>query len=245
MREARVWVLSPRQNDWLRCLLDQGYRLRRFERSDHFCREYRAMGIEQAAAVLLMADVASNCQAARGVRAQGHTMPLLAVATQATGAESAALLSLGVDHIVRPGDKPDSLLSLLRALDYRRTQTRDSAEPQTPVSIDRRAGSHRIGPWWLDEQGWRLVHGANAGLRLTSAERALLLSIFEAPGHVLSHEVLMAVLLKDWTTRRCRTMLNRIACRAVVGRLRARAQRADLPRLPLESVRDFGYIWTF
>jgi DNA-binding response OmpR family regulator len=92
------------------------------------------------------------------------------------------------------------------------------------------------------DEGWRLVHRDSDPLRLTVSERALLLCLFEAPGHVASHADLIAAVLQVWQPRQ-QARIQDPRCRSIVSRLRRRARDAGLSEPPIESLRDFGYAW--
>jgi DNA-binding response OmpR family regulator len=190
---------------------------------------------------VLLADIASNCRAAQSARLAWPQLSLVAWHGQQVGPEQAALLSVGVDYVLRPGDPPALLVSVLLALAYRRVHFGATVRPGLLAQWDHAGGDLRIGPWRLVDLGWALEY-EGASLRLSVSERALLLCLFEAPGHVASHAELIAAVLRVWQPRR-RAPIRDPRCRSTISRLRRRACGAGMPTPPIESLRDFGYAW--
>ncbi len=234
-------MLAPEENSWGSGLAHNGYQLRCFEQASDLCRQYRMLADQAVHAVVLMGDVAANCRVAQQIRSRGHGLFLVARAQLPLGNEIAALLSQGVDCVLRPEDTADCLLAVLRALDYRRAQQTASVEAPWRLPKGMIDSRYCIGPWQLAEKGWLLMHG-EASLRLTPAERVMLLGLFEAPGHVLPHQVLLDAVMQIWPENRHKS-LQLTGCRDLFSRLRGRAERAGLPRPPIESLRDYGYAW--
>jgi DNA-binding response OmpR family regulator len=183
-------------------------------------------------AVLLMADTAANCRAARLAHALAPSLDLVAVMCQTRGSELAALLRVGVDWVMRPGDPPHMLVTVLRALRLRRAHCAADAWTEP---------AYRIGSWMLDDQGWCLRHDSGTSLRLTVSERAILLCLFDAPGHVASHAMLSQALVQAWQYVYARAP-REPRPRGIISRLRWRGLRAGMEP-PVESLRGYGYIW--
>lgn len=193
-------------------------------------------------ALVLLADIAVNCRVAHAARSSWPGLTLVAGHEQPVGPEQAALLSSGVDYVLRADDSPALLVSILRALAYRRALFGADVQPRPFVNPDQMNAGLSIGPWHLMEQGWVLKYGDSARLSLTVSERAVLLCLFEAPGHVASHANLIAAVLQVWQPRQ-HARIRDPRCRSVISRLRQRARGAGLPEPPIESLRDFGYAW--
>lgn len=239
-----VWVLASEETNWGLYLTAHGYSLRYFKCAADFYCQYRLPADPAIHAVVLMGDLAENCRVAQQVRSRGDGAPLVAYAQLSVGAEIAALLSQGVDCVLRPDDAVDCVLAALRALAYRRANQEITTDAFSR-SLVTPGSQHRIGPWQMVEQGWLLVHaGTAASLWLTPTERTLLLGLFEAPGYVLAHQVLLDSVMRIWPAYRHKGLLSQ-GCRDIFSRFRARAERAGLPRPPIESLRDYGYAWAF
>lgn len=240
MDDRQVWMLAPDGDDRVRYLRGLGWRVRHYQNRPVLRQALGQRGVPAGDVLVLMADVAVNCLVAEAVRADYPAMSLLAVLRLPNSPEHAALLRVGVDCILRQDDPPALMASALCALAYRGA-VRDGVRqaPFTPrTEADR---LHRIGPWHLSDQGWCLRHRDGASLRLTVSERAVLLCLFEAPGHVASHaDIRQAV--RQSGRRRVQDDRN-LKCRDIISRLRARARAAGLREPPVESLRDFGYAW--
>jgi len=241
MHDKTIWVLAPTDNGWVQCLASHGCRVALFPEALEMRRTMR----ERAAApdaLVLMADVASNCRVAQSARLAWPGLVLVARHDQPVGPEQAALLSAGVDYVLRPDDPPALLVSVLLALDYRRARFGPDVPPRPFAHTRTAAGALSIGPWHLMDQGWSLAHADAASLRLTVSERALVLCLFEAPGHVASHADLMAAVMQVWRPRQ-QARIRDPRCRSIISRLRQRVRRAGMPELPVASLHDFGYAW--
>ncbi len=230
MHDRRVWALAPDDNADLRYLQAAGCRVQRRASIEAVDRDAVRTDVQSCDTVLLMADAAANCRAARWVRDMGLPLDLVAVMGPTRRGELAALMRVGVDWVMRQGDPPALLAAVLRALRLRRL---DHAEGQGPALA--------IGPWSLEEQGWRLQHRGGASMRLTVSERAILVCLFEAPGHIASHDMLNQALNQAWRHaygHRPRDPKPR----GIISRLRWRGLQAGMEP-PVESLRGYGYVW--
>ncbi|MHA3904053.1 hypothetical protein ACTPOE_10990 [Castellaniella sp. WN] len=232
MQGRRIWALAPEDNANLRYLRAEGCRVRRCGSIEDADRETVRAGMLACDAALLMADAAANCRAARLARDMDLPLDLVAVMGPARRGELTALLRVGVDWVMRQGEPPVLLAAVLRALRLRRLdRVVDMAVGPAPG----------IGPWFLEDQGWSLRHRDGASLRLTVSERAILVCLFEAPGHVASHAMLNRALLQAWR-HACGRHPHDPKPRGVISRLRWRGLRAGMEP-PVESLRGYGYVW--
>ncbi|MFT0533199.1 winged helix-turn-helix domain-containing protein [Castellaniella hirudinis] len=238
-----VWVLAPDDQGWGNRLSTEGYQVRCFEEEAELRRRHRGLAGQPLHAVVLMGEVAANCKVAQQVRSRGGQTLMVARTRLLSRAEIAALLSQGVDSVLRPKDNAHTLMAVLRALEYRQAQQAATVEAPWRLSDGVLGSQYRIGPWRLDEKGWLLVHEDTGSLRLTPAERALLLGFFEAPGHVVAHRELLDAVLQIWPEDRHQALLDQ-GCRDLFSRLRRRAESAGMPRPPIENLLDYGYVWT-
>lgn len=241
MSGRETWVLAQTDNTWLDSLASAGSRLARFPDLAALRQAMGRRGAQEPAALVLLADVVSNCRAAQSARLAWPRLSLVAWHGQPAGPEQAALLSVGVDYILRASDPPALLASVLAALAYRRVRFGATAPAGIFESAAPTGAALRIGPWRLADLGWVLACG-DASLRLSVSERAILLCLFEAPGHVASHADLVAAVQQAWQSRR-QACLRDPRCRSTISRLRQRACEAGMPPPPVESLRDFGYAW--
>lgn len=232
MRDRRVWALAPDDNAELQYLRALGCQVRRCGSIEDADRETIRTGLLSSDAVLLMADAASNCRTARLARGMGLPLDMVAVMGPARRGELTALLRVGVDWVMRQDDSPALLAAVLRTLRLRRL---DHAADAAGLA------RHGIGPWTLEDQGWSLRHRDGASLRLTVSERAILVCLFEAPGHVASHAMLNQALLQGWRHAYGRRPHDPKP-RGVISRLRGRGLQAGMEP-PIESLRGYGYVW--
>ncbi|MFA7439021.1 hypothetical protein [Castellaniella sp.] len=178
-----------------------------------------------ADALLLLADVVSNCRVARQVGAAGMAVPLLAAMQHRRLAEYKALLRVGVDLILPAGAAPGWLAAALAARVVLRSR------PAGHLNV--------IDGWRLSEDGWWLSH-AGRHMRLSVIERVLVQALFDAPGHVLRAEALQQALHQETQGARLR-LAGPASLRHQFSRLRAR--QARLGALPIEALSHTGYIW--
>ncbi|MDY0308550.1 MAG: helix-turn-helix domain-containing protein [Castellaniella sp.] len=222
--------MAPDDNADLQYLRSEGCQVRRCDAIETYDRRTIQADLQACDAVLLMAGAAANCRVAQLVRDLGLPLDLVAVMGPARQGELTALLQVGVDWVMHQGDPPALLAAVLRALRLRRHRVTDVAGPQ-----------HCIGPWSLEDQGWCLRHGDGAMLRLTVSERAILVCLFEAPGHVASHAMLNQALCEGWQHAYGRRPRDP-KLRGIISRLRWRGLQAGL-QPPVESLRGYGYVW--
>ncbi|MGB6242255.1 MAG: hypothetical protein WBF69_07210 [Castellaniella sp.] len=241
MTDKAVWVLAPTDSDWTRCLASSVCRMQLFPESAALQKRL-IQGGQPPDALVLLADVASNCRGAQSTRAVWPDLIMVAWHGQPVGPEQAALLACGVDYVLRPDDPHTLLVSVLLALDYRRARFGPDVQPRPFAQLSQAGADLHIGPWRLMDQGWSLGYEGAGALHLTVSERALLLCLFEAPGHVASHADLIAAVLQVWQPRQ-RARIRDPRCRSIISRLRLRACDAGMPAPPVESLRDFGYAW--
>ncbi len=231
MQGRLVWALAPEDNADLQYLRAEGCQVRRCDSLEGFDRQTIGDAMRGCDAALLMSDAASNCRAARLARDMELPLDLVAFMGPARRGELTALLGVGVDWVMRQDDTPAMLAAILRALNLRRSdRAEDAADPR-----------HAIGPWTLEDQGWLLRHRDGTSLRLTVSERAILICLFEAPGHLASHAMLNQALLQGWRHARGRQPHDPKP-RGIVSRLRWRGRQAGMEP-PVESLRGYGYVW--
>ncbi|MFV0282346.1 MAG: helix-turn-helix domain-containing protein [Castellaniella sp.] len=232
MRDRRVLALAPDDNADVRYLRAEGCRIQRYRSIADVDRKTLQAGMQDSDAVLLMADAAANCRVASLARDMERPPDLVAVMRPAHRGELTALLRVGVDCVMRQGDPPSLLAAVLRALHLRRLDRSGAGAP---------AASHCIGSWSLENQGWCLRHGDGALLRLSVSERAILVCLFEAPGHVASHAMLDQALRLGWQ-HAGGPRPHRPRPRGIISRLRLRGQQAGMDP-PVQSLRGYGYVW--
>lgn len=231
MRDRLLWALAPNDNADLMYLRKVGCRVRRYASIEHADRDTIRADMLACDAALLMADPAANCRAAWLARDMGQPLDLVAVVDSPRHGELMALLQVGVDWIMQQDDPPAMLASALRALRLRRLEYIDDAA--SPV--------HGIGPWVLEAECWILRHRDGASLRLSVSERAILTCLFEAPGHVASHDMLDQALFHAWRHVSERASHDPRPS-GIISRLRRRGRQAGMD-LPLEPLRGYGYVW--
>ena len=98
------------------------------------------------------------------------------------------------------------------------------------------AGEGGTPQWRLASEGWRLCAPDGRSMALNHSERRLLARLFETPGDLVSHDVLIRALVtaaEDVDQHRLEMLIHRLR----------RKVAAELGRsLPLRSVRSRGYV---
>lgn len=232
MQGHHVWALAPDDNVELQYLRTKGCRVRRCDSIDAVDRHTIQRNMLACDAVLLMADAAANCRVARLARDMRLPLDLVAVMGPTRQGELTALLQVGVDWVMRQDDPPALLAAVLRALRLRRHNVAADLVTES---------EHRIGPWTLEDQGWRLQHHDGSSLRLTVSERSILVCLFESPGHLASHAMLNEALSQGWQHAYGRRPHDPKP-RGIISRLRWRGLQAGMEP-PVESLRGYGYVW--
>ena len=232
MQGSRVWALAPDAHAYLPYLRAAGCHVQSSTAVEPGERDRLRDSIRQCDVVLLMADAAANCRVARLIRSLNLPVDMVAVMGQTGPGELTAFLQVGMDWVMRPGDSPALLLAILRALRQRRLESSADTVPDIGLSI---------GPWSLEDHAWRLRHRDGAGLRLTVSERAILLCLFESPGHIASHPMLTQALSQAWQHAYGRQS-HGPKPRGIISRLRWRGLQAGMEP-PIEALRGYGYLW--
>jgi len=232
MQGRRLWALAPDDHAGLHYLRAAGCRVLSRPAADGMDRDRLRTDLRDCDAVLLMADAATNCRVAGLVRGMGLPLDLVAVMGHARPGEMTALLRVGVDWVMRQGDPPALLAAVLRTLRLRR---------QSAAGGLGGGPAHVIGPWALEDQAWCLRHAGGAALRLTVSERAILACLFESPGHVASHAMLMHALAQAWQPQEGRRPRDPKP-RGIISRLRWRGLQTGMEP-PIEALRGYGYVW--
>lgn len=232
-QQHTIWILradGAPLDEPLQFLREQGCEVHLFETIDPLIQACANPPASAGEATLLFSDIASNCQAAWGLRHRPPTHPLVARLGGPTDSEHAALLRLGVNGLLHPKDRPERLWTTLRA---HWDHNAPSSRLEGPVL--------RIGAWSLIDHGWNLQHHRQTVRYLGVSERALLMCLFQTPGHVASIATLEAAVRGDWQAIRGRRPRDP-NLRGVISQLRRRLKESQLP-LPIEALRNFGYIW--
>lgn len=178
--------------------------------------------------VLLTGPVASLRQTVVGILSQYPRVCLVAIAQTTHEDEHLSWLSLGVDWICRSGDSSQLLAAVLLAR-WRRHLG------EVPG-----AGQQAYGGWILREYAWTL-EGPNGGrIGLTAGERALLATLFSAPGLSARHAALRAALEDAYAYQAGASGRPPARLGVVINRLRAKGRRAGL-EIPIRAVRGHGY----
>jgi len=127
----------------------------------------------------------------------------------------------------------------LRKLTVTVQQLARSVAQQQPAAVADPAGEPAGAPRWvLRDHGWTLISPEGKSLTLTTAEREFMTSLLAAPDHRLARTDLYAAHTGDERVAQESRGLD-----VMVSRLRRKAQLAGM-RLPLRSVRRWGYMFT-
>ena len=146
-------------------------------------------------------------------------------------------LGLGADaYLVKPIDVRE-LAATLHALN-RRLRSKLAEHPlEAAVSVGVPSLPLSLG-WKLTAGDWALCNAHGAEIAISDSERRLLKIMLAAAGLVVTREMLIAEFARD------NDNYDPHRLDAVISRLRKRTEQAGLGKLPLQSVRGTGYVFT-
>lgn len=237
MMNKKVLVLASKKDAYINAMSKLGLSLT-------VCKTYNELkalldtkaSADIFSAIVLLSDPAQNCQSAWYISSSYEGTYILARSTSYTDIESIALLSAGVNFVLKPSDKDNLLVSALIAkwqwLNQKQNYLND-ADSDNDIKY--------AGTWYLTDQSWFLNCPDGQQMRLTLSERVVVTSLFLAPGHICSNEYLYDAFTKV-------PMVNgkprkKPDLRSVINRLRTHAQEQGLPEPPIIALRGYGYMW--
>lgn len=240
MPAAFIYVLRTQQSaDISRLeagLLDTGLGVLPFSNVAALCSALERYGAAGGVQLVLLADSARrNVQAAKDVRRFAPTVAVIALQSTVDSESLLCALQSGID-VCWPADAPAQLMlaAVLRLTGHLCRLSRPASSAQSP--------------WRLMSQGWVLETPDGRSVTLTSAERALIRALYEAPYQQLSHEALLRAMQDALQEERLSFHTNtaaytRPAARrlsVLVSRLRHKFAAAGI-HMPIRSVRRCGY----
>jgi len=235
--------LAVRSNDLAQVqseILQRGVSLRLHYDIAALCQHLRH-GREAHALVLIAAPPDPACQAARALRKVDPEVSLVALISDLNDSLLLQALHAGF-NVCWPGHTPagplvDQLLHFLRP-------------PAALLSRERPSRAGSANPRWrLDSRAWSVQAPSGAKIQLTTAERALIVALYMAPGQQLSHaDMLQAVDEAGCSVQRCRKRSPAGAYEAaatrrlsvLMSRLRRKFHDAGAD-MPIRSLRGVGY----
>ena len=161
----------------------------------------------------------------RRLRAIHPDLPILMLTAKVEDIDRIVGLEIGADDYVTKPFSPRVLLARIRAL-LRRAE-RNGASPED--------GAQRIGPLLLEREARRLS-GPGGEIALSGAEFALLVTLADAPGRVLSRDTLL-----DRVFGRDATPYDR-SIDVLVSRLRKKIEADPARPALVKTVRGGGYV---
>ena len=206
-----------------------GFRLNHHVDQDSLYAEARQVPNANTTAAILMGESAQNRNAAAWLREAQPALGLIALLRSGTEEEQMALIQAGVDWVCPAGASNDLLIAMLLSLWKRRMAHR-------PVG----GGTMQCGDWSLVENGWTLKGPEGQRVGLTVSERALLMTLFEAPGLSASYEELLAAVNHALGAGPEADRKTRVG--VMVSRLRKKCLRQGVV-LPIRSMQNQGYVF--
>ena len=190
--------------------------------------------------VVLAASPAHNFQVAEAVRQLDSSVAVVALVSSMDDATLQQAMSAGIDACWH------SLAPLQQITDAVKRLLGRYAAGARHDTLQSRHGEH----WKLVSRGWVLQAPEGACLPLTTAERALMLCLYKAPGHRGNHQELIRAIeataeegkTRDEPPEAGRSYAGPAARRlsVVVSRLRRKCAEAGMP-MPIRSLRRMGY----
>lgn len=228
-----ILVFAPEHADAaaLHGLRASGFDCRYFSRSDALYAEVRGMADVQGAAAVLMGASAENRRAAFYLRTLRPKLGLVAQLQTGSEEEQMGLIQAGVDWTCPVGASRDLIATMLLSVWDRRLPPSQHQSDDAP---------RRCGDWALTEYAWMLRDPLGIKVSLTSSERALLVTLFDAPGMGATYEALIAAvnLAQNLTP----TTGPRRRLGVLVSRLRSKCGRHGMS-LPIRVMHNRGYMF--
>ncbi len=146
-------------------------------------------------------------------------------------------LSLGVDHcFIDPVDLEELVLSVRNL--RRRIGPADTVASLPVQTTPRAVAVDTAKEWCFDPAHWRLITPRGAHVPLSLAEYHLLRQLFLQHGNVVTRHDLLRGLDRGKAEITSRNL------DMIVSRLRKKVERSSGERLPLQSARSIGYVFT-
>lgn len=209
-----------------------GFDCRYFHDQHALYAEVQSLTDTQGVAVVLMGTSAENRNAVFCLRTMQASLGLIAQLRTDSEEEQIGLIQTGVDWVCPVGASSELMATMLLVLWNR-------AVP--PAQLNQtNAAARRRGDWALTEYAWVLEDPRGLRVSLTSSERALLITLFDAPELSAPHETLIAAINQARnlpTSTGPRTRLG-----VLVSRLRSKCRRHGMD-LPIRVMHNLGYMF--
>lgn len=219
----------PSEHARIDALRAGGFRLNHHVDQDSLYAGARQVPNAGGTVAILMGASAQNRNAAVWLREAQPSLGLIAMLQTGTEEEQMALIQAGVDWICPVGASNDLLITMLLSLWKRRMAHKPADD-----------GSRQCGDWSLVENGWTLKGPEGRRVGLTVSERALLMTLFEAPGLSASYEELLAAVNHALGSGPEADRKTRVG--VMISRLRKKCQRQGVV-LPIRSMQNQGYVF--
>lgn len=195
--------------------------------------EVQSVSDAQDIAVVLTGTSAENRHAVFYLRTMRARLGLVVQLQTGSEEEQMGLIQAGVDWMYPVGASCELVATMLLSLWHRPVPA-----PEQPSQIS--AAARRCGDWALTEHAWILEDPKGSRVSLTSSERALLITLFDAPELSATHKALMTAInqardLPPDTGPRTRLGV-------LVSRLRSKCHRHDMD-LPIRVMHNMGYMF--
>jgi len=181
-------------------------------------------------AAVLASACADNCAAAAHLRALYPGLGIVMLTETSTESMALQALQSGVDTYCPIEASPQLLAAILFRLLWRLDVTAAARAAAAPRLV-----------WVLAEQAWILCSPCGKRIPLTTAERAFLMALVNAPNQRAAHADLIQAVGQAHALDTVVGQQGRLS--VLVSRLRRKCTEQDVA-LPLKSVHNWGYMFT-
>lgn len=228
-----VLVFAPEHTDIAQIggLNISGFEYRHFPNQHALYAQVRDLADVRGIAVMLVGTPAENRNMAFYLRTTHAALGLIVQLRTGSEEEQMSLIQAGVDWMCPVGASRDLVATMLLSLWNRRR----------PISPDCDSVTvRRCGGWALTGYAWMLEDPDGARVSLTSSERALLMTLFDAPDLSATHDDLIAAI------NRARDLAPgtgpRTRLGVLVSRLRSKCRHNGMD-LPIRVMHNLGYMF--
>lgn len=210
-----------------------GFDCRYFRDQHALYTEIQDMSDTRGVAVVLMGASAENRNAVFYLRTMQARLGLLVQLQTGSEEEQMSLIQAGVDWMCPVGASCELMATMLLSLWNR-------PAPVSAQLSQASAAARRRGDWALTEYAWMLEDPQGLRVSLTSSERALLITLFDAPELSATHEALITAINQARDLPLGTGPRTRLG--VLVSRLRSKCRRHGM-NLPIRVMHNLGYMF--
>lgn len=228
-----VLLYAPGNNGRVRGdgLSARGFECRYFHDVHALYAELRGLTDTQGIAVMLMGTSVENRNAIFYLRTQQARVGVLAQLQTGSEEEQMSLIQAGADWLCPVGASSDLVSTMLLSL---------WQQPLLAAPVEPDTAARQCGGWALTEYDWILQDPRGIRVSLTASERALLITLFDAPERSATHDALIAAVnhARDLPPG----MGPRTRLGVLISRLRSKCRHRGMD-LPIRVIHNKGYMF--